>query len=239
MIGIDRVWALFLSSIIILLLSCGTVFSQEQVLLSSFSTSVQDQDENVKQNILLACTKLNGYRIVHGSIFSFNDVVGEGSAKNGYVMGRVLYRDEVRYESGGGLCQLSSTVFNALLLAGFTIIERHRHFQPVTYVPYGLDATIKYGKKNLRMKNVSEQPVLIEATMNDKTLTVKVLGYRPLAHRYEVYTEVEDIEIPFLEDPDRIRNGISVYVYRRKFSGEKLLESFLLYKDFYPAVYIR
>jgi len=236
--GICRVWALFLCSIILLLLPREAVFSQE-VLISSFSTSVQDQDENVKQNILLACTKINGSQIAHGSIFSFNDVVGEGSAKNGYVMGRVLYRDEVRYESGGGLCQLSSTVFNALLLAGFTIIERHRHYQPVTYVPYGLDATIKYGKKNLRMKNVSEQTVRIEATINDKTLTVKILGYRSPGYRYEVYTEVEDIEIPFHEDRDRIRNAISVYVYRRKFSGEKLLESFLLYKDFYPAVYIR
>ncbi len=236
--GIGRVRALVLCGIL-LLLSHEAVFSQEQFLIASFSTSVQDQDESVKQNMLLGCMKINGSRIAHGSIFSFNDVVGEGSAKNGYVMGRVLYRDEVRFEPGGGLCQLSSTVFNALLLAGFTIIERHRHYQPVTYVPYGLDATIKYGKKNLRMKNVSGQTVRIEATINDKTLTVKILGYRPLDCRYEVYTEVEDIEIPFQEDRDRIRNGISVYVYRRKFSGQKLLESFLLYKDFYPAVYIR
>jgi vancomycin resistance protein YoaR len=54
---------------------------------------------------------------------------------------------------GGCLCQVSSTLFNAFLLAGFSIGERHRHYQPVSYVPLGLDATIKYGKKDLKMRN--------------------------------------------------------------------------------------
>lgn len=213
--------------------------AERLVVLSSFSTSVQDQEENVKKNILLACHRLNGYVIMPGLVFSFNDVVGEGSAKNGYVSGRVLYRDEIRYESGGGLCQVSSTLFNAFLLAGFKMVERHRHYQPVTYVPYGLDATIKYGKKDLRMKNVIQQRVTIEAMINDKSLIIQLKGHNALKYRYELFTEVDEIETPFVEKRDRIRNGISVYVFRRKFSDQKLIESFLLYKDFYPPVLLR
>lgn len=224
----------------LLLIADSSISEAERlVVLSSFSTSVQDQEENVKKNILLACHRLNGYVIMPGLVFSFNDVVGEGSAKNGYVTGRVLYRDEIRYESGGGLCQVSSTLFNALLLAGFNIVERHRHYQPVTYVPYGLDATIKYGKKDLRMKNVVRQRVFIEAMINDKSLIIQLKGYNSLKYRYELFTEVDEIETPFVEKRDRIRNGISVYVFRKKFSNQRLIESFLLYKDFYPAVFLR
>ncbi len=226
--------------VVLFLIADSSISDAERLkVLSSFTTSVQDQEENVKKNILLACHKLHGYVIVPGSVFSFNDVVGEGSAKNGFVTGRVLYRDGIRYESGGGLCQVSSTLFNAFLLAGFRIVERHRHYQPVAYVPYGLDATIKYGKKDLRMKNVSQQRVFIEAIINDKSLVIQLKGYNHLRYRYELFTEVDELETPLAENRERIRNGISVYVFRKKFSGQRLIESYLLYKDFYPPVSLR
>ena len=119
--------------------------------LSSYTTSVEDQDYNVKANIALAASKLNGAVIKPDEVFSFNTAVGDGSAANGFLIGRVLYQDAVAYEPGGGICQVSSTLFNAMLLSGFTIIERHRHSNPVRYTPLGLDATIRYGKKDLRM----------------------------------------------------------------------------------------
>ena len=118
--------------------------SDKTDIAASFSTSVAEQDDNVKRNIMIACERLSGFVVAPGSVFSFNDTVGEASAKNGYLTGRVLYRDSVVMEPGGGLCQVSSTLFNAFLLAGCVIIERHRHSQPVAYVPAGLDATIKY-----------------------------------------------------------------------------------------------
>lgn len=208
-------------------------------IIASFSTSVEDQDDAVRHNIRLACGKLGGYVIMPKSIFSFNDTVGEGSARNGFRNGAVLYRDEVRYEPGGGLCQVSSTLFNALLAAGCEIAERHRHFQPVTYVPPGLDATIKYGKKDLRMRNPYDQKLYIELSVSGKSLLVRIRADGHPPFRYEIFTEEEEAELPIQNDGRRPRGGISVNVYRKKLSGDRLIESFLLYKDHYPAVYLK
>ncbi len=217
----------------------GAPAADKLVTVASFSTSVEDQDDAVKKNIHIACTKLNGYVMMPGAVFSFNDTVGEGSARNGFVNGRVLYRDEVRYEPGGGICQVSSTLFNALLAAGCGITERHRHFQPVSYVPLGLDATIKYGKKDLKMTNPYPQKLYIETTLTDKSLTVVIRAENALPFRYELATEEEEVELPVQDENRRTRNGINVSVYRNKFSGNRLIESFLLYRDYYPPVYLK
>lgn len=209
------------------------------VTISSFTTSVEDQDFNVKTNIALAAGKLNGTVIQPGEVFSFNKSAGDGSAANGFLTGRVLYQDTTAYEPGGGICQVSSTLFNALLLAGFDIKERHRHSLPVRYVPAGLDATIRYGKKDLKMKNSSPYPLYIFSTINDKSLTIMIKGERKIQESYEVYTEEEEINLPFSNDENKtIRPGISIYVYRKKFLNGTLINSTLLYKDFFPPVNI-
>lgn len=213
--------------------------AEEKVTLASFSTSIAGQDDGVKRNIRIACDKINGSVIPSGSIFSFNDVVGEGSAKNGFAPGRVLYRDRTAMEAGGGLCQVSSTLFNALLMAGCIIMERHRHFQPVTYVPLGLDATIKYGKKDLRMKNPHAHHLNVEIRASDSSLMVVITAEQKPPFRYEIYTEENVQAVPFADESERIRRGITVHVYRKRFRGNTLLESALLYRDYYPPVYIR
>jgi len=207
--------------------------------VASFTTSVEDQDAEVKTNLQLACRRLNGYVIEPGATFSFNDVVGEASAKNGYVNGRVLYREEARLEPGGGLCQVSTTLFNVLLLAGFNVIERHRHLQPVTYAPLGLDATIKYGKKNLRMKNPFSQNFRIETSLTDKSLSIALKAHNQLPYRYEIVTEEEDVEVPMIDRSRPIRQGLSIYVNRLRYRENKLVDSATLYKDYLPPVYIK
>ncbi len=210
---------------------------KELITISSFTTSVQDQDFNVKTNIALAAGKLNGFAVQPGEVFSFNKVVGEGSASNGFLTGRVLYQDTIAYESGGGICQVSSTLFNAMLLAGCSITERYRHSRPVRYVPLGLDATIRYGKKDLRMKNLHSHPLYIFTTVNDISLTILIKSERSLQNLYEVITEEEEINLPFADDENKtIRPGISIYVYRKRIQGKTIIENYLLYKDFYPPV---
>jgi vancomycin resistance protein YoaR len=208
---------------------------EKLLTLSSYTTSIADQDPNVKANIALAASKLNGVIIKPNEVFSFNSIVGDGSAANGFLTGRVLYQDAVAYEPGGGICQVSSTLFNAMLLSGFTIIERHRHSNPVRYTPLGLDATIRYGKKDLRMKNTTSGDIYIYTSMNDKSLSIMINGAVELKHSFEVYTEEDEINLPFREDENqKIRPGISVYVYRKKILNGTILENLLLYKDFYP-----
>ncbi len=213
--------------------------ADDTIIAASFSTSLAGQDDNVRRNIMVACRKLNGIKIPSHSVFSFNDAVGEGSSKNGFFPGRVLYRDSVAVESGGGLCQVSSTLFNALLMAGCVIIERHRHFQPVAYVPLGLDATIKYGKKDLRIRNPHPCALRIEAHETDSSLIVKITAEQRLKFRYEIHTEEDQVPVPSVDDADRIRQGISVLVYRKRYQGDTLIENALLYRDYYPPVYIR
>ncbi|PKL16460.1 MAG: hypothetical protein CVV49_16135 [Spirochaetae bacterium HGW-Spirochaetae-5] len=227
-------------SILLICIFTGTTSLHAEtklITISSYTTSVQDQDFNVKTNIAIAAGKLNGFAVQPGEVFSFNNVVGEGSAANGFLTGRVLYQDTAAYESGGGICQVSSTLFNAMLLAGCSITERYRHSRPVRYVPLGLDATIRYGKKDLRMKNLHTHPVYIFTSMNDRSLTIIIKSERELQNLYEVVTEEEEINLPFANDENKtIRSGISIYVYRKRIQGKNIIENHLLYKDFYPPV---
>ena len=207
-------------------------------VIASYTTSVASQDADVRANIALASARLNGIAIGPGSVFSFNETVGEASAANGYLSGRVLYSDAVVYEPGGGVCQVSSTLFNALLLSGCTIIERHRHNQPVRYVSPGLDATIRYGKKDLRMKNPHVFPLYIYIEMNDSSLNIIIRASIRPQQSYEVFTEEEEVNLPFNnEEGRRIRPGLTIYVYRRETANGKS-RSVLLYKDFFPPAYL-
>jgi vancomycin resistance protein YoaR len=232
------IFIIFLPFFLIMITGHTALYSAEElVTVSSYTTSVEDKDFNIKTNISIAAGKLNGTAVTPGEIFSFNKIVGDGSAANGFLTGRVLYQDKTVYEPGGGICQVSSTLFNALLLAGCTITERHRHSQPVIYVPLGLDATIKYGKKDLRMKNISNQVFYIFTVMNDKSFTVMIKAGKSIQNSFEVYTEEEEVSLPFRNNENQsIRPGISIYVYRKKLLEGKVLENSLLYKDFYPPV---
>lgn len=207
--------------------------------VATFSTFVEGQDENVKRNIMIACEKLDGVTIPPGGTLSFNEIVGEGSAQNGFAPGRVMYRDHVVLEPGGGLCQVSSTIYNVLLLAGCVILERHRHSRPVAYVPLGLDATIKYGKKDLKMKNPHAVPIRLELRADSASLRAVITSGGVFLHRFEIETDEEEVPIPLAEDIDRIRPGIMVHVYRKRYKGNTFIENALLYRDYYPPAYIR
>ena len=230
----------FITYILLPVLFSYTGFTEvvNDVTISSYTTSVADQDQPVKINIRIASAKLNGVEIPAGEVFSFNKSVGEGSAANGYLSGRVLYQDRAAYEAGGGICQVSSTLFNALLLAGCTIAERHRHAYPVTYVPPGLDATIRYGKKDLRMKNPHPYPIHISTSMNDSSLFITIKAVRELSGSYEIFTEEETVNIPFDDSGRKVKPGATIYVYRKKIMNGKVTETALLYRDFYPPTYI-
>jgi vancomycin resistance protein YoaR len=220
--------------------TAGSVFSDSayNIVLSSYTTSVAEQEQPVKTNIMIASSKLSGVEIPAGKVFSFNETVGEGSAANGYLSGRVLYQDRAAYEAGGGICQVSSTLFNALLLAGCVIVERHRHAYPVTYVPLGLDATIRYGKKDLRIKNPHQHSIFINTSMNNSTLLITIKSAGGIPGSYEIYTDEETVKIPFEESGRRVKPGATIYVYRKKLVNGKVAETALLYRDFYPPTYI-
>lgn len=115
------------------------------------------------QNIKVSSKLYNGHIIQPGEVFSFNTLLGDVDASTGYAPEKVIKNNRLEYEYGGGICQVSTTLFRAAMAAGFPIVERRNHAFPVKYYePQGFDATIYPGSSDLRFKNDTKNPILIQ-----------------------------------------------------------------------------
>lgn len=133
-------------------------------LLASFATSLKDREEDVIFNIEKAAASISGYFLKKGEVFSFNAVVGRAEKEDGYRKTRILTNGRLVPGYGGGVCQVASTLYNALLRTEAEILERHPHsgYAPITaYVPPGLDAAVSYGSKDLRFRFPSQDVVIL------------------------------------------------------------------------------
>lgn len=144
--------------------------------IASYTTTIYDQDENRVYNISHANEKLNNYIIKNGEEFSFNNTIGEMSEAAGFkkALGFDSNGNKIQI-SAGGLCQISSTLYNTALIAGFEITERHPHSARVAYVPKDKDATILYGSLDLKFKNNSGYDVKIISTNDEANVTIKLI----------------------------------------------------------------
>lgn len=143
----------------------------KQTLISSYTTSF-DSKQSRAVNIALAASRLNGMVIQPGQHFSFSDAIGERTAENGYVVAPTFLNKEVVPGMGGGICQVSSTMYAAMLQGGIQATQRHAHSLPVSYIPEGMDATISAGTKDLTFTNNFTYPIVINAVVNGGTVTV-------------------------------------------------------------------
>ena len=142
-----------------------------KTLISSYTTEF-DPKQSRAVNIELAASKINGIVIQPGQEFSFSDTVGPRTAENGFVMAPTFLNKEVVPGMGGGICQVSSTMYAAMLQGDITATQRHAHSMPVSYIPEGMDATISAGKKDLTFTNNFTFPIVINAVVDDGTVTV-------------------------------------------------------------------
>jgi vancomycin resistance protein YoaR len=150
---------------------------------------------NRNHNIALAAGKLRGVLIHPGEVFSYNQTVGPRTAETGYLPAPVLLNNVLVAGDGGGVCQVSSTLFNVALLADLAIVERHNHTRPVAYLPIGRDATVVYGGQDLRFQNTSAYPLLLWSAVRGRRLTITLYG--PAERLREVAIVVgERSEIP-------------------------------------------
>lgn len=147
-----------------------------QETIGSYEAISQSEDADRAENLRLAAEAINGYVIEPGATFSFNEVVGETSAERGYKSAAVLYSSGLGSDDGGGICQVSTALYIAAVKADLEIVERHPHSVPSDYAPIGLDATIVYGKRDLRIKNNTEYPITIYAKAVGQTVNVSLLG---------------------------------------------------------------
>jgi vancomycin resistance protein YoaR len=208
-------------------------YEQIQVRLSSCATSVSHQTAQTVRNIRLAVDKFSGKILEPGQVFSFNDAVGRITPVEGYQPAPTFIdgkRDDV---TGGGICQVSSTLYCAALQAGLTIIERHKHSFPVTYLPVGLDATIAYGQKDLRFKNTSGQTLVIKGEIVGGRLVISFYGEREPEHTYELVSEINEIPPP--ETDRKLMPALEALVYRLEMKNNEVISKQFLYRDYYPC----
>ncbi len=154
------------------------------VLRAEFSTDYGKSSEERKHNIRLAAKSLNNALIDVNGEFSFNRHVGARTEKRGYKSAKIIVNGEFTEGVGGGVCQVSTTLYNAALLAGLKITEAHAHSLAVSYVKPSFDAMVNSGSADLRFINATHNPIIINAFADGKTLTVKIYG-EPMREKYE------------------------------------------------------
>lgn len=143
-------------------------------VLSTYST-IYDATEDRAVNVELAAARVNGLAVQPGERFSFSNSIGTRTRANGYVVAPSFAGGRVVSSVGGGICQVSSTIYVAMLLAGIAPTQRYAHSLPVDYVPAGLDSAIVEGHKDLTFTNKFDFPVMINAAASDGVLTVSFI----------------------------------------------------------------
>ncbi|CAM4085176.1 VanW family protein [Paenibacillus alkaliterrae] len=137
-----------------------------------YVTYYNSRNKNRSSNIGLAAKAINNYVVFPGENFSFNQVVGKRTKDKGYLRAPVIVRGEVYEDVGGGICQISSTLFNAVDRAGLRIVERYSHSRNVPYVPPGRDATVSWYGPDFVFQNNYSQPILVRAYASNGQVSV-------------------------------------------------------------------
>ena len=151
---------------------------QDKYKTMSTYTTTTTSNSNRNENIRLAVAALNGMIVKPGQEFSFNNTTGARTEEKGYKPATAYLNGEVVQEPGGGVCQVSSTLYNAVVFAGLKSTERHAHSYEPSYVTPGEDAAVSYGGPDFKFVNNSEYPLAIKASFSasDRKLTIALYG---------------------------------------------------------------
>ena len=153
--------------------------------LSTYTTRYNSGNYNRSNNLELAAKAINGTVLMPGETFSYNQTVGERTISAGYKAAAAYAGGKVIQDVGGGICQISSTLYNAVLLANLEITDRSNHCFETSYVPAGRDATVNWGTVDFQFKNNRKYPIKIETTAGGGIATAKIHGLKE-ENEYEV-----------------------------------------------------
>lgn len=150
------------------------IVSEEE--LATYSTKLGGSSEGRLTNIRISCEKLNGTVVSNGETFSFCETVGPSTAEEGYKEAPVIVNGEKVQGLGGGNCQISSTLYNAVLsVPNLTVVERHEHGREVHYVPEGKDAAVSYGSVDFKFKNETGNDIKLYFSTDNITLSATIV----------------------------------------------------------------
>lgn len=151
------------------------LIKESEVTLGESTTKIIDTGKNRVSNIYLACKKVSGIKLIPDEEFSFNNLTGKKSEANGYKYAPVLINGEKSYGIGGGVCQVSTTIYMAALGAGLEILEHYNHSEPVAYAPEGMDATVVFGVKDFKFRNNTDDDLYIYVWVSEGKVFSKII----------------------------------------------------------------
>ena len=214
--------------------------------LSIYTTVFDNQDINRTANIKLAACKANGHIIYPGKIFSFNEIVGPREKVYGFKEAIEIVDGAFVPGIGGGICQLSSTLYNVAILANLDIVERYNHSKPLSYVPLGRDATVVFDQLDFKFVNNTSAPLMIMAEVNGNKLMVGIFGQKPIAESVQIMSVEQEVIPPEVtkKEDDALylgefkidkqgKPGYAVTTIRVVKSGEQEIRREILSKDRY------
>lgn len=218
--------------------------------LSTFTTRYDVSDKDRTTNLEIACQKINGKVVLAGDTFSYNQTLGPRTIAAGYKNGKVYAGGEVVDGIGGGICQISSTLYNTVLMANLEIVERRNHQFVTSYLPAGRDATVVYGAIDFKFKNTRKFPVRIVASAKNGIATVSMYGLKEENEYTFSFNTKTVASIPFTtkyEEDDTLEagtekvkrkgaNGLKTETYINKMLNGKVVSTTLLSKDTYDAM---
>lgn len=218
--------------------------------LSNFTTRYDASLKDRTTNLVIACQKINGKVIMPGETFSYNKALGKRTAAAGYKNAAVYENGQVVDGIGGGICQISSTLYNAVLMANLEIVERRNHQFVTSYLPAGRDATVVYGAIDFKFKNTRKYPVRISASAKNGIATVSFYGIKEEEEYTFSFSTKTIASIPFgtkyIEDgslavgTEKVKqkgvNGLKTETYITKMLNGRVISTKLLSRDTYDAM---
>ena len=219
-------------------------------LISAYTTNTT-KDKNRNTNIELSARAISGITVQPGEIFSFNGATGERTAAKGYKEAPAISGGQSKDEVGGGVCQTSSTLFNAVVRADLEIIERNAHAWPSSYIEKGFDATVNWPGLDFKFRNNTNQPIFIVAGYSNRQITVNIYG---MSLGPGVKIDLESELIRTLPQPEGInyvintslapgenkktitgRKGYEVNTWKVWYQGNREIKREVLFKTTYKA----
>lgn len=195
-------------------------------VMGSYSTPYGTSSAGRQTNIELATKSINGTILMPGEIFSFNEVVGDRSKERGFQEAGTYVGNKVEPGIGGGICQVSSTLYRAAMRANLRSVERTNHSMAVGYMEPGLDATVSYGSLDYKFKNTYDFPIYIQGTTEGKVVAYTIYG-DPSAMNGKTYEmtneivetippEIKEVPDDTLPEGERVEEGGAMTGYKVK-----------------------
>ncbi|MBU3127025.1 VanW family protein [Clostridium tagluense] len=218
--------------------------------ISTYTTNYESSAEGRATNIGLSTESINGTLLMPGDVFSFNGTVGERTAGRGYQSAGVIIGDKIEQGLGGGICQVSSTLYNAILGTELVSVERTHHTISSGYIPKGQDATVDYGNLDYKFKNTYKYPIYIEGVVSNRNIYFNVYSNSTLTNRtYEIVSEILEVTQPkteTIQDATKYEgeseivktgyNGFKVKVSRKTYENGKLVDTQVINKDTFNVI---